>query len=507
MAQATQAYKRSFAGSVGSGVKSIMGGDGAKYYMLVHKVSSQYHKAGESQAIIVNQIEIGRDAKCQVRFDESFTTVSRCHAAIVRDKDNWKLVQLSHTNSTYLNGHKVQNEWYLQNGDEIQLSTNGPKLGFIIPEGKNATVGSLGLTKRLSLFRQQALRPYKTAIWSVVAALVVVCVVGGLLLSKTNQALKSEQEYRQMAEAQWAEEKAQMQETMDELAKVNSDMSAKLDKSKKDIAKMKGDINKINDASAPKVSSSVNNAAIDKCLPYVYFITDVGFDIKLPDGTGGFAECGKDVPGWSGTGFLLSDGRFVTARHVVEGWNYWQDASGVNEFSQELNAIVNNGGSVVAHFVCASSSGSKFNCTSKQFVCNRSHDQFGTTEDGYKLSLAACDGTDYAYMKTNLSGGLPFDSNLSKTLERGVKLTVLGFPFGLGANSPKDISPLYGSAIVASQGVHDGVILTTDTNYESGNSGGPVFCSNSNGDLITIGLVSAGAGRNLGMIVPISVIR
>ena len=110
-------------------------------------------------------------------------------------------------------------------------------------------------------------------------------------------------------------------------------------------------------------------------------------------------------------------------------------------------------------------------------------------------------------MRTNMSGGLPYDANLSTNLDRGVKLTVLGFPLGLGANSPRDINPLYGSAIVASKGVHDGVILTTDTNYESGNSGGPVFCTNSNGDLITIGLVSASAGRNLGMIVPISVLR
>lgn len=507
MAQATQAYKRSFAGSVGSGVKSIMGGEGGKYYTLVHKVSSQYHKAGESQPIIVDQIEIGRDPKCQVRFDESFTTVSRRHAAIVRDKDNWKLVQLSHTNSTYLNGRKVQNEWYLQSGDEIQLSTNGPKLGFIIPEGKNASVGSLGLTKRLSLFRQQALRPYKTAIWSVVAALVVVCAVGGMLLSKTNHELKSEQEYRQMAEAQWSEEKAKMQQTMDDLTKSNSDMKTKLEKSKKDIAKMKSDIGKIKDAPAPKVASTVNNTAIDKCLPYVYFITVVGFDIKSPDGSGGFIECGKEVPGWSGTGFLLSDGRFVTARHVIEGWNYWQDVNGVDDFLLTLNAIVNNGGSVVAHFICVSSSGSKFNCKSKQFVCDRSNDLYRRTEDGCKLSLAAGCGTDFAYMRTNMTGGLPFDSNLSNNLDRGLKLTVLGFPYGLGANSPYDINPIYGSAVVASQGVHDGYILTTDTNYESGNSGGPVFCSNANGDLTTIGLVSASAGRNLGMIVPISVIK
>lgn len=507
MAQATQAYRRSFANSVGAGVKSVFGGENKTFYTLVHKVSSQYHKAGESQPIIVDQIEIGRDPKCQVRFDESFSTVSRRHAAIVKDGDNWKLVQLSKTNSTYLNGHKVQNEWYLQNGDEIQLSTNGPKLGFIIPEGKKGTVGSLGLTTRLNLFRKQALRPYKTAIWSVASALVLVCAVGGFMLSKTSSELKSEQEYRRQAEAHWNDEKAQMQNTMDAMSKQNSDMSAKLEKSKKDIAQLKGDISKLASKPAPPVSGTVNNAAIEKCLPYVYYITVTGFEIKLPDGTGGFAECGKDLPGWSGTGFLLSNGVFVTARHVVEAWNYWQDGNGVNEFLQEMNAIVNNGGSVVAHYVCASSSGSHFSCTSKQFVCNRSSDRYGKTEDGYKLSLAQGGATDYAYMNTDMSGGLPFDRTLSNNLERGTKLTVLGFPLGLGAQSGKSINPIYGSAIVASQGLQDGVILTTDTNYEKGNSGGPVFCSASNGDLTVVGLVSAGAGRNIGFIVPLSALK
>lgn len=506
MAQATQAYKRSLAGSVGAGVKSVLGG-GRKYYTLVHKVSSEYHKAGESQPIIVDQIELGRDPKCQVRFDEKFSTVSRRHAAIVKDGDNWKLVQLSHTNSTYLNGRKIQNEWYLQNGDEIQLSTNGPKLGFIIPEGKRGFVGSLGLTNRLNLFRQQALRPYKTAIWSIAGVLVAVCIVGGLLLSKTSNELKSEQEYRRMAETQWKEEKAQMQETMEKMSQQNSDMSAKLEKSKKDIAKLKGDISKISSGSVPSVTNTVNNAAIERCLPYVYFITVVGFDITLPDGTSGFTKCGKDLPGWSGTGFLLSNGKFVTARHVIEAWNYWQDGNGINEFFQELNAVVNNGGSVVAHYVCASSSGSHFNCTSKQFYCDKSGDQYGTTEDGYKLSLAPSGPTDYAYMTTSMHGGVAFNKQASSSLVRGTKLTVLGFPLGLGANSPKDINPVYGSAIVASQGLQDGVILTTDTNYESGNSGGPVFYSDESGELIAIGLVSASAGRNLGFVVPLSALK
>ena len=164
MAQPTTPYKKSVSGSLGAGMKSLFGGNDRRYYVLEHKVSSKYHKAGENQRIIVDQIELGRASTCQVRFDETFATVSRRHAAIVKDGDNWKLVQLSKTNSTYLNGHKVEKEWYLQNGDEIQLSTNGPRMGFIVPAGEKGLVKSIGLSARLSLFRKQALRPYKQAI-------------------------------------------------------------------------------------------------------------------------------------------------------------------------------------------------------------------------------------------------------------------------------------------------------------------------------------------------------
>ena len=174
----TQPYRKTLSGSIGAGMGSLFAPGGKKYYILEHKVSSKYHKAGESQEIIVDNIELGRDSHCQVRFDESFKTVSRRHAAIVKDGDMWKLVPLSKTNTTFLNGRPVKEEWYLQNGDEIQLSVNGPKMGFITPTGKKSTVGSIGLTRRLSLFRQQALRPYKTAITCM--AVVLVLAVGGL---------------------------------------------------------------------------------------------------------------------------------------------------------------------------------------------------------------------------------------------------------------------------------------------------------------------------------------
>ena len=136
-----ETYKKTVKGTLGAGMSSLFGGV-SNYYVLEHKVSSKYHKQGEAQEIIVDYAEIGRDRDCAVRFDESFDTVSRKHAAIVKKDDNWKLVQLSRTNSTFLNGHKVVDEWYLQNGDEIQLSVNGPKLGFIIPQatGRKTTM-------------------------------------------------------------------------------------------------------------------------------------------------------------------------------------------------------------------------------------------------------------------------------------------------------------------------------------------------------------------------------
>ena len=172
-------YKRTVAGSVGAGVAAVFNASGRQYYILEHKTESMYHHVGESQKIIVDQVELGRDSACQVRFDESFETVSRRHAAIVKDGENWKIIPLSQTNSTIVNGQPITSERILASGDEIRLSSRGPLMGFIVPQGKQSLVSSIGMTERLSLFRQQALRPYKRALW--VMAVVLVVAVGGLL--------------------------------------------------------------------------------------------------------------------------------------------------------------------------------------------------------------------------------------------------------------------------------------------------------------------------------------
>jgi len=266
MAQETQRYKRTLNGSIGAGMKSIMGSS-KKYYILEHKVSSKYHQAGESQEIIVDQIEIGRSSKCQVRYDESFSTVSRRHAAIVKEGENWKIVQLSSTNSTFLNGHKVKNEWYLQNGDEIQLSVNGPKLGFIIPTGKRATVGSIGLTRRMSLFRQQALRPYKTAIATLACLLVICAGAGGYVISQQNEHIllqDAQIKDNSKALAKANEANAKNEKLIAEQKKLIDNQGGLIDSLKKIKPKVI-----INQVPTPTPDPTID---MSSCHPYVFFI-------------------------------------------------------------------------------------------------------------------------------------------------------------------------------------------------------------------------------------------
>ena len=407
------------------------------FCMLEHQVSSQFHQAGEIQFINKESVDLGRDPVCAVRFDDSFSTVSRRHASITKAGEQWKIVQVSTTNPTFVNGQKVVKEQILQNGDEIRLAGGGPRLKFIIPTGKRQEKSDIRLSRRLSLFRRQALRPYRTAI--IALSITLLLVIGGLVVWNYLQ---------------------------------------------------------------PGAASRKNEQAIAKCEKYVYFIRSSRFECVSPNG-----ETFDDILEENvlmGTGFLLNDGRFVTARHVVEPWFF----SSYDEDSYEmsmLNYIANNGGKVRFHFTAYSSSGDRMTFTSDQFICNRQTDETETDEDGDKMITAQLNHTDWAYVQTSKTSGLPFDANLSLRLERGTALTVLGFPFGLGAQPPyTTITPQLSTGMTTANGLTNNVILTANTSYEKGNSGGPVFSQDPSGNLTVIGIVSAGLGRSTGFIVPIS---
>jgi len=74
-------------------------------------------------------ISIGRHPSCHLCFPTNLTSVSRKHAEIIREGNQFKLVDHS-ANGTFLNGKKVK-ETYLKNGDVLEFSEGGPKVSFL----------------------------------------------------------------------------------------------------------------------------------------------------------------------------------------------------------------------------------------------------------------------------------------------------------------------------------------------------------------------------------------
>lgn len=493
----TKPYKNTFSGSIGAGMGSLFSPNGRKYYILEHKVTSKYHRAGESQEIIVDNIEIGRDSHCQVRFDESFKTVSRHHVGIVKDGDMWKLVQISKTNSTFLNGRPVKTEWYLQNGDEIQLSVNGPKLGFITPTGKKSTVGSIGLTRRLSLFRQQALRPYKTAI--TVLSCVLVLAVGGL--GVWNFILKDDLQKQGVILAEQINANKENKAKADSLANELVANNKKIKGYESKIKQMEDEVANAKQAaaSARRVATAASRA-----------VTNVG--------TGGTEELracanntyfcdfvlyykGQSLFGCTGTGFLLNDGRFITCQHVAD---MLYSLSGESAQDYKLNYLLcESPQDFTVQFIAVSPSGDRIE---KEYTVNNDPFRYGSNSlncigsvqmDGMSIPVrvrAGASSADWAVLNYGKSGGLSYDGTFSRSMPVKTRLDILGFPKGVGAENINNVSPIYSESSVAREGLDtDGCILLSNNETDHGNSGGPVFAQK-DGKYVVVGILS-GANR------------
>ena len=81
---------------------------------------------------------------------------------------------------------------------------------------------------------------------------------------------------------------------------------------------------------------------------------------------------------------MLEDGRFVTARHVVEPWYFLNSGGKVDESMLMLNIIAHNGGKVVAHLGAVSNSGEQFAFTSTQCNTLRYGDETYSSDEGEK---------------------------------------------------------------------------------------------------------------------------
>jgi pSer/pThr/pTyr-binding forkhead associated (FHA) protein len=90
---------------------------------------------GQIQVFTEGLITIGRHPSCHLRLPADLTAVSRQHAEIVREGNQFRLVDHS-TNGTFVNGKRAT-ETLLKNGDVLAFTEVGPKVSFLaeIQEG------------------------------------------------------------------------------------------------------------------------------------------------------------------------------------------------------------------------------------------------------------------------------------------------------------------------------------------------------------------------------------
>lgn len=497
MEQKTTQFKRSVKGTLSAGVSSLMGGDGKKYYIVEFKFDSKTHHQGEEKPILVDEAFIGRDPKCQIHIDEEFATVSREHAIIKKNGENYILVHRSQTNATYVNGQQVNGEVELHNGDEIQLSAGGPRLGFIVPQGEKAFVKSIGMSQRFSEFRKQALRPYRTAL--VLILLFLVLAIGGLLwyMSENNK--------------NYEEQLAAQQELIDDQNSTIQTLGQKISS----LFKRNSHKGKKNANVAEGVEYNEDMAVFED---YVYFIKLASISVTAKPGSEAEEVLSEVSDGrtWTytftedetavATGFITSDGYFVTARHVIEPWAYIETVDFENPlFWAAYLTCPGMGGTIDATYHIECKTGDRRTLNFREFTVSRHRDEdvqlTATDNDPYKIRRAMSKN-DYAYVRLPLKSNLVVNKELSSKIPSGTRLEILGFPNAMGGDK-NYIRPQYTYATTSNSGLYHGQIPVTGANLEYGISGGPVFCEQ-NGAYYVVGLVSRGLGKHSGVIVPMS---
>lgn len=544
----TQNYKRTLAGSVGAGIGAIMNGSGRTYFILEHKSSSKYHQAGEAQKIIVDQIELGRADSCQVRFDESFETVSRRHAAIQREGENWKLIHLSQSNPTLVNGRPVNGTYYLQSGDEIQLSVGGPRLGFIVPQGRQALTSSIGMTERMNLFRQQALRPYKTALTVLSVVLILAIAGAGVWIFKQDEVIQSQGELiaaqkeevnqlkddynTQIVEIKKMEDavkrgKISEEEGRRQLAAMNAEVNRlheKVREAEEELVKIQqtetGQTESVSDVEKPLVVEAsfetddlvIASTDLREYYDHIYTIKIDRIEIEY---AGQRIDPGiqlSDVV--CGTGFMLEDGTFITDRQNVQPWVYNIEGQWKEPWRELMAQFVACGAKVIIHYRAYSTKGTGKPLTfvNTDFVVNEVGDAdlvveiergfrrawynyFGVritewTAKKYHMKVGVISKTSrsYAYIRNmGVNGeGIPYDVETSTNMSGGTEIHMVGYA---RKTNEHNLVPQHFNDKTNVDDTQNGTIILQGQVGEAGYYGSPAFYKDENGQYRIIGVM------------------
>lgn len=491
MAKSTQVLKTSM---------TILTGGNVPAYTLEYLSPSKNKKVGDFETIVLPYIELGRSGTCTIQYGEDRPTVSRKHAAIERRNNDYFLLQLSTTNPSLINGEPIDEESQLSNGDEIQLSMEGPKLRFnVTPAGTS----NIGFTRKMNLVISQASKPYKRALFSLAIIFFLVCLAGAWFIYSQQRQIK-------IIEATNEELKIKReQDSLAFLQEMNRNKTILADL-KQGNRKYLDEINKLNTqitllAEKPKFKDTEIYQNVEK---NIYFLQTEEIKLIFPN-----RSSGNINKKWIGTAFLCDDGKLITARHCIQAWRFSD-----NDTLGYINYCENNGGEVIIKYKAISDT------DTIEFFYNDvimdeadiiiPYMQDNRSAGNIKRAPSRDFKTDWAYVKTTKSAisNIHYDKKLSTSLDAGEQLYIFGYSLALSGSDKNNVKSLFSESKVAQSGVSaDGVITITDRNYEPGSSGGPVFVLH-NDSIKCVGIISfsmfhRGEKTSIGGIVPIDNIK
>jgi len=482
MAKETSAFK--------TGMTVLRGGN-VPAYTLEYLSPGRSKKTGEFETIVIPRIEIGRTTSCTVQFGDDYPTVSRKHAAIERRGNDYILIHISQTNPTLLNGVPVEKESMIKNGDEIQLSMEGPKLRFnVTPTG----TANMGFTRKIGLVTRQAIKPYRTLVLSLLVLIIVIGGVGGWIIYHQNKKVMILQDSLQEVEERRIQDSIKLAEQFEKQTESTArQLEVLLNSNTKNIALINQLNKKIDEMEPLEIIIQPSGITFyEQFRENIYFLEVIEIIVSMPDGTSQ-----KVNMRWTGTAFLCSDGKLVTARHCIQGWRYSQD-----EVSQVLNFAELNGGKLFIKFR-ATASNNWFEFDYSKVILDESNDKTltqtielvrGRRKEKHNIYFKYAHdwSSDWAYFQTDNTSNIEIDTDLSTGLKAGQRVYILGFSLGKGGPEEGKVNPLFSESNIGQEGISSsGLITITSRSFEQGNSGGPAFVQ-SGDQYKVIGVVSKG---------------
>ena len=544
-ANGTIEHRKTITNTIGSGLRSLSTLSKPKY-ILEHLTTDNRFTQGEKHNILVDYIEFGRSNRAYLQFGEDQDIVSRNHAAIVKEGEGYVLQQLSEVNQTLLNGRPVNQQWFLQNGDVIQLSTTGPKIKFIVPSGISPV--SPIWDQARALFKQM-IKPYRNGMIGL--SMVVMLAIGSFVGWEYLQGQQLEQRLTKLVEADQQIVKnintfaakqdsinfkflgslTELKVTLDEnITKIDRDMRQLRSSTSSKVRRVREDIeNRVREnetALRQEMESRIASLPVgDNLYEGIIQLSRDVFFLSIEFGLKNTQTGEKQVIGrGSGSGFLLSDGQFVTARHNIDFWAYGIDIGAIdlNNPTVLANLLKNNNlgdpRKPYTQIKAISNSGKSFTFTESDFIMNREQDEIyeGDVQgSSLKIAVEGQSNLDYAVATVNDTGSLDAAYDLADDLPIGQRLIIAGFPRGMGALDAEDFSdftPIYADEEKSHPGLRSQGIIVCPLTAAAGNSGGPVLIKE-NGEFKVIGILTLGLydddGKGVAFngIVPISNIR